>query len=81
MKNIVKYSTVKNCVTNIKILEGNEINMIDVLFELDYQDSTMVSSIPMSIRFSCNFDNLEEDTTLEEDEFTMNAIYYESLMK
>lgn len=81
LRNIVNYSKVNNVTTNVKILEGNKIGVIDIYFELLYQDETMVSSIPLSIRVSYQFDLPETESSLEQQKFTMNAVFYEALFE
>ena len=78
-ENIVKYSKVTNTTTNVKIGVGNKISTIDVTFDLDYQDSSMINPVPMKIRFSCNFNDLENDESLEKDAMSLNATFIESL--
>lgn len=78
---ILEYSTVQDVDINIKINKGNLANIVDIYFNLSYQDETMVNPVPMGIRFTCEFEELEEGTSLDDNNFTTNAIFYESLGK
>ena len=81
LTNIVTNSKVENAIINLKIEEKNQIKIVDVNFDLEYKDDTMASAVPMSIRFTYEFNNLGDETSLEEDSFTSNACFYDSLKK
>lgn len=81
LTNIVKNSKVTNTDVNLKIEEKNQIKIVDINFSLEYKDDTMANSVPMNIRFTCEFNNLGDSTSLEEDSFTSNACFYDSLGK
>lgn len=81
LENIIKYSKVKNTIVNIKISKAKFINIIDIKFDLLYKDETMANEIPITIRISCNFDELKNLQSFEDPNFTKNAILLENLKK
>lgn len=78
---IIENSSVKNNIINLKISQNLELSNIDMTFNLEYKDSTMASSVPLTVKVRCSLETITKDVSLENPQFKMNSVKFENLVK
>ena len=79
IQGILENSKVNKTIINLKISQNLELSNIDMTFNLDYKDTTMASSVPLTVTSRCSLDAIDEDITLEKSQFRMNSVKIENL--